>query len=113
MMQLREFARQSKQFEDRNATLLAISVDDREHAHDVWEKVADKKFAILSDAGAKVIRRYGLLHANGHKDSDIAIRATILLDEQGKERWRRVSETIGDIPTVDEVISRIDETAKQ
>ncbi len=113
MTQLREFARQSKRFEERNATILAISVDDREHAHDVWEKVADKKFAVLRDADAKVIRRYGLLHANGHKGGDIAIRATLLLDEQGREQWRRVSETIGDIPSVDEVISRMDKTSKK
>lgn len=113
MMQLREFARQSKLFEDRNATILAVSVDDRERAHDVWEKVADKKFAILSDAGAEVIRRYGLLHFKGHRDSDIAIRATLLLDEQGKEQWRRVSETVGDIPSVAEVIARMDKTPKK
>lgn len=88
-------------------------MDDREHAHDVWEKVADKKFAVLSDAGAKVIRRYGLLHSKGHRDSDIAIRATILLDEQGWEQWRRVSETVGDIPSVAEVVSRMDERSKK
>ncbi len=112
MMQLREFARQSKLFADRDARILAISVDDREHAHDVWEKVADKKFAILSAPDAKVARRYGLLHSKGHRDSDIAIRATLLLDARGREQWRRVSQTIGDIPSVAEVISRMDETSK-
>lgn len=113
MTQLREFARQSKQFEDRKATILAISADDREHAHEVWEKVAGKKFAILSDTDAKVARHYGLLHSKGHRDGDIAIRATLLLDEQGRERWRRVSETIGDIPSVAEVISKMDEAPKK
>ncbi len=108
MTQLREFARQSQQLVDRNTSILAISVDDREHAHQVWEKVVDRKFAVLSDPGAKVIRRYGLLHADGHKDSDIAIRTTLLVDERGRERWRRVSETVRDIPTVEEVVSRID-----
>ncbi len=113
MTQLREFARQSKRFEERDARILAISVDDREHAHAVWEKVVDKKFAILSDADAKVIRRYGLLHANGHKGGDIAIRTTILLDAQGREQWRRVSETIGDIPAAEEVIAQIDGESKR
>lgn len=112
MTQLREFAQQSKMFEDRNARILAISVDEREHTHNVWEKVVGKKFAVLSDPEAKVVRRYGLLHPSGHKGDDIAIRATIVLDEQGREQWRRVSETIGDIPSADEVIAHLDRTAK-
>jgi len=99
-------------FAARNTRILAISVDDREHAHDVWKKVVGKKFAVLSDPEAKVVRRYGLLHPSGHKGADIAIRATIVLDERGREQWRRVSQTVGDIPSADEVIAHLDRTAK-
>lgn len=66
------------------------SVDDRQHAHDVWEKVAERKFAVLSDPGAKVIRKYGLLHEARHSGANIALRTTILIGPDGRERWRRV-----------------------
>jgi hypothetical protein len=62
MTELREFARQSGEFEKLGVRLVPISVDDQQHAHDVWEKVANKKFTILSDPGAVVIKKYGLLH---------------------------------------------------
>ena len=109
-MQLREFARQKAEFDKLDTHLVAISVDDIEHAHSVWDKAAEKQFPILSDPGAQVIRKYGLLHANGKGDTDIAIRTTILIDEQGLERWRRVSETIPDIPKAAEVLERIRNT---
>jgi peroxiredoxin len=44
-------------------------------------------FPLLSDPKAEVIRRYGLFHAKGHGDDDIARPADILLDGQGTVRW--------------------------
>ncbi len=81
-----------------------------EHAHSVWDKAVEKQFPVLSDPGAKVIQKYGLLHANGKGDTDIAIRTTLLIDEQGVERWRRVSETVPDIPKSAEILERIRNT---
>ncbi len=81
-----------------------------EHAHSVWDKAVEKQFPVLSDPGAQVIRKFGLLHANGKGDTDIAIRTTILIDEQGVERWRRVSETVPDIPKSAEILERIRNT---
>ena len=107
-MQLREFARHKKDFEERKVRIVALSVDDLRHARQVWEKVADRSFTILSDPGAKVIRKYGLLHPGGGEDGkDIAIRTTVFIDEQGIERWRRVSETVPDVPSVAEVLQNI------
>jgi peroxiredoxin len=107
MAQLREFARHRKEFDERKVRIIALSVDDLQHAHQVWEKVIDHGFTILSDPGAKVIRKYGLLHAGGAEGKDIAIRTTIFIDEQGIERWRRVSETVPDIPSLAEVLQNI------
>jgi peroxiredoxin len=73
----------------------------------VWEKVAERRFSILSDPGAKVIRKSGLLHTGGRDGKDIAIRTTVFIDEQGIERWRRVSEIVPDIPSVAEVLQNI------
>jgi peroxiredoxin len=107
MHQLREFAQHKSDFDALNTRLVAISVDDQEHAHLVWDKKVDHEFPILSDPGAVVIRQYGLLHAHGRGNEDIAIRTTYLLDEQGRERWRHVSETVPEIPKSAEVLEQI------
>jgi peroxiredoxin len=109
--QLREFARHKKEFDSANTRLVAISVDDREHALLVWEKVVNRQFNILSDLGATVIRSYGVLHPGaGMEGQDIALDTTLLVDVDGRERWRRVSETLPDLPTAEQVLARIRET---
>src|SRR5450432_2940650 len=107
MMQLREFARRQSDFNQLDTRIVAISVDDVEHNHNVWEKVAQKQFPVLSDSSGVVIRHYGLLHPAGKNDADIALRTTLLIDPQGVEQWRRVSETVPDIPKADEILTRI------
>jgi peroxiredoxin len=87
-------------------------VDNRERALSVWEKVANRQFTILSDPGARVIRSYGLIHPSGGMEGeDIALDTTLLVDSDGRECWRRVSETLPDIPTAEEIFTRIRETA--
>ena len=91
--------------------MLAISVDDREHARSVWEKVVDRQFTVLSDPGAQVIRSYGLLHpAGGIDGGDIALDTILFIDVDGRERWRRTSQTLPDLPTAEEILARIHET---
>jgi peroxiredoxin len=107
MRQLREFAQHAGEFQQANARLVAISVDDREHAHLVWDKQASHQFVILSDPGARIIREYGLLHPHGEGDEDIAIRTTYVLDENGRQRWRKVSGTIPEIPKSAEVLAEL------
>src|SRR5438045_9506530 len=107
MSQMREFARHKRDFENAKAEVVGISVDDPQHVRKVWEKAANRNFTHLSDPGAKVIRQYGLLHAHGKGDEDIAIRATLLLDENAVERWRHVSSTVGEIATSQEVLEQI------
>jgi peroxiredoxin len=107
MKQLREFAQHKSEFNELHVRVVGISVDDQEHAKLVWDKQVDRSFPILSDPGAKVIREYGLLHEHGKGDEDIAIRTTLLIDEQGREQWRRVSTTVLDIPTAEEALKQI------
>ena len=106
MTELRGLAQHADDLEQRKVKVVAISVDDQDHAHDVWEKVASRKFTVLSDPGAQVIRKYGLLHAGGRKDQDIALRTTVFIDTKGIERWRRVSQSVPDIPTFEETLSQ-------
>jgi peroxiredoxin len=90
---------------------VAISVDDRERARSVWEKVINRQFTVLSDPGARVIRTYGLLHAGaGMEGEDIALDTTLLVDIDGRERWRHASETLPDLPTAADTLTRIRET---
>ena len=109
MRQLREFAQHKSDFDSLHTRVVGISVDDQEHAKLVWDKQVNRAFTILSDPGAKVIREYGLLHEKGKGDEDIAIRTTLLVDEQGRERWRRVSNTVPDIPSADDALQAIRE----
>lgn len=109
MIQLREFARHKSDFDQLDTRIAAISVDDEGHNRDVWEKVTQKQFPVLSDPGGLVVRQYGLLHPEGKGSGDIALRTTLLIDAQGKEQWRRVSETVPDIPKAAEVLARIRE----
>ena len=94
--------------------MVAISVDDREHALLVWQTVVNRQFTILSDPGAQVIRSYGLLHPGGGIDGgSIALDTTLLVDVDGRERWRHISETLPDLPTPEEIFRRIRGTPAQ
>jgi len=72
----------------------------------------NRQFTILSDPGARVIGSYGLLHRGaGMEGQDIALDTTLLVDVDGRERWRHVSQTLADVPTAEEILTRIRETA--
>jgi peroxiredoxin len=116
MAELREFAQRSSDLNRLGVLLVPVSVDDQQHAHEVWKKVANEKFPILSDPGATVIKKYGLLHQGGgaaHGGTDIALRTTLLIDTEGRERWRRVSKSVPDIPKSDETLADIKKTQEQ
>ena len=71
----------------------------------MWDEVAHHNATVVSDPGAEVIRKYGLLHSKGHEDQDIALRATIVIDEQGREIYRKVSSSVPDVRTTDEILA--------
>jgi peroxiredoxin len=107
MKQLREFAQRKSDFDAQNARVVGISVDDPEHTRKVWDEVAQHNATILSDPDAKVIREYGLLHSKGYKGEDIALRATIIVDENGREMFRQVSSSVPDVRTANEVLAEL------
>lgn len=69
------------------------------------DEAAQHNLTILSDPGTEVIRKYGLLHSKGHEDQDIALRTTIVIDEQGREIYRKVSSSVPDVRTADEILA--------
>jgi len=107
MQQLREFAEHKADFDQAGARIVALSVDDEQHARLVFDKQVGRKFPILSDPSLSAIRAYGLLHTQGHAGGDIAIRATLVIDRDGIERWRRVSESVPDIPKSADVLAQL------
>lgn len=107
MKQLREFAQRKADYDAQNAEVVAISIDDEAHNRKVWEDVAHKNLVVLSDPDAKVIRQYGLLHPKGHEGEDIALRATLIVDGNGKEVFRRVSSSVPDLRTADEILAEL------
>lgn len=113
MHQLREFAQRKSDFDAQNAEIVGISVDDAAHARKVWQDVAQRKLSILSDPGAKVIREYGLLHPRGHGGEDIALRTTLILDDNGVEVYRRVSSSVPDVRTADEILQQLKQIASE
>jgi peroxiredoxin len=108
MRQLREFAQRKQDFDAANAVVVGIAVDDQAHTRKVWEDVAQRRVTILSDPeDAKVIREYGLLHPKGYKNEDIALRATLIIDENGREVYRKVSSSVPDVRTADEILAQL------
>ncbi len=107
MKQLREFAQRKSDFEAQNARVVGISVDDMDHTRKVWDDVARQNMIVLSDPGAKVIREYGLLHPKGHSGEDIALRATLIIDSNGREVYRKVSSSVPDVRTADEILAEL------
>ena len=82
-------------------------MDDQDHARRVWEDAAHRGVAVLSDPGAKVIREYGLLHSKGYKDEDIALRATLIVDQNGNEVFRQVSSSVPDVRSADQILAEL------
>jgi len=107
MKQLREFAQRKSDFDAQNARVMGISVDDMDHTRKVWDDVARQNMIVLSDPGAKVIREYGLLHPKGHSGEDIALRATLIIDSNGREVYRKVSSSVPDVRTADEILAEL------
>jgi len=66
-------------------------------------------FSILSDADAKVIRRYDVLHRGaGPKGEDIARPAEFYVDASGTVRWVNLTENIAVRARPEQALSAID-----
>ncbi len=107
MAQLRDIAKNKASFDKLGVRIVAISVDTPDKQRKVYETAVNKKFSVLSDPQATVIRAYGLLDDVSAKNEEIAIRTTVFVDEHGIERWRRVSQTAADVPKSEELLQRI------
>jgi peroxiredoxin len=107
MSQLRDIAAKKKKFDKLGVNIIAISADPADKQRQVYEKSARRRFPVLSDPALQVVRSYGLLDDVSSKSGEIPIRTSVFIDEQGVERWRRVSLTAAEVPSVDELLAAI------
>ena len=75
--------------------MVAISVDPSSSSRDMARRLG-LKFPLLRDPDMAVITAYGVAMAG----RDIAVPATIVIDQRGRVVYRRVGETMSDRPEV-------------
>jgi peroxiredoxin len=82
---------------------VAISVDPAEVSGEQCRKQG-YTYTFLSDPQAEVIRRYGVLHPQGHGEQAIARPAEFLLDSSGTVRWVNFTENLWVRATPQEIL---------
>ena len=107
---MRSFQRSLSEFTSRGVKVVAISVDSIEINRSHSQKMG-YAFPLLSDADARVIRRYDVLHPHaGPKNSDIARPAEFYVDSNGMVQWVNLTENIAVRARPEQALSAIDST---
>lgn len=80
-------------FEDRDATLLAVAADPPERCREVAESY-DLGYSLLCDPDLDAIDAFGVRHPLGNPAErvDIARPATFILDREGRVAWYTLPE---------------------
>jgi alkyl hydroperoxide reductase subunit AhpC len=104
--EIAEFGRRNGDFQDRDAQVLGVSIDN-EYVHLAWRKShPDLKalpFPMLSDLKRELSSSLGVLHP----EEGVAMRATFIVDPQNVIRYATVTDlNVG--RSVDEVIRVLD-----
>ncbi len=88
--EIAEFARQDKEFRDRDAQVLGLSTDTH-FVHLAWRKqhpdLAKVPFPMLADTKRAMTSALGVLHKDG-----VALRATFIVDPDGVIRFVSVND---------------------
>jgi peroxiredoxin len=90
MEQLNNFAQKAREFAERGIDLVAISTDtpeDLQQALTPYEKKGGFPFPLVSDAKLDVFKAYGCVDSE-----NLALHGTFLIDEQGRIRFRDISD---------------------
>ncbi|MCB9896205.1 MAG: peroxiredoxin [Planctomycetes bacterium] len=87
--ELTEFAKRSKEFEQRNTKLIGLSIDSI-HSHLAWrenlKKILDVElnYPLIADLNTAVAQKYGLLHPN--ESQTATVRAVFVIDPKDTVR---------------------------
>ncbi len=104
--ELAEFARRSRDFEDRDVLLVGASTDTH-YVHLAWRQqhpdLRDLSYPMLADIKKELASACGVLH----RELGVALRATFVVDPQGIIRWVCVNDlSVG--RSIPEVLRAID-----
>ena len=104
--EIAEFGRKNKDFADRDAQVLGVSVDS-EFVHHAWRThhpdLKDLPFPMLSDLRRELSTELGILH----KTEGVPLRATFIVDPDNIIRWVSVNDlSVG--RNVNEVLRTLD-----
>ena len=89
-------------FEERNASVLAISADSP-WSHRAFADEQGIEFPLLADFDRKTIEDYGVKHERGFPQ-----RAYFIIDREGMIRTKRIEPSTKDRPEVDAVLTDLD-----
>jgi peroxiredoxin len=79
------------EFQALETDIVAISVDPPDRSREIVESF-DLGYPLLSDPEARAIEAFGVLHADGGFEGDIARPALFLADRDGRILWRELTE---------------------
>ena len=89
-------------FEEKCAKVLAVSVDSP-WSHKAWAEERGIGFPLLSDFQREVVEEYGVKHEAGFPE-----RAYFIIDREGVVRAKRIEDSSGDQPEVEDVLEDLD-----
>ena len=97
-----QLQQQIGRFEEKGARVLGLSVDSP-WPHKAWAEERGIGFPLLSDFGRGMLEEYGVKH-----EADFPKRAYFVIDQQGLVRAKKVEDSPGDQPEVEEVIEDLE-----
>jgi peroxiredoxin len=97
-----QLQQQIGRFEEKGARVVELSVDSP-WPHKAWAEKRGIGFPLLSDFGRGMLEKYGVKH-----EADVPERAYFVIDQQGVVRARKVEDSLGDQPEVEEVIEDLE-----
>ncbi len=102
MKQLVELQRNLERFEERGATLIAVSADPVAKATELVEEEGIT-FPVAADPELSVINAYGVRHDG----KEIAVPAVFVLDGNGHPVLGLISVSITDRPEVEQILAAV------
>jgi peroxiredoxin len=97
-----QLQQQIGRFEEKGTRVVGLSVDSP-WPHKAWAEERGIEFPLLSDFGRGMLEEYGVRH-----EADLPERAYFVKDQQGVVRTKKVKDSPGDQPEVEEVIEDLE-----
>lgn len=100
--QMGQLQKEIGRFQEKGATVLGISVDSP-WSHKAWAEEGGIDFPLLSDFQREVVDEYGVKHEAGFPE-----RAYFVIDKEGVVRAKKVEDSPGDQPEVEDVLEDLE-----